>query len=289
METEQEIATPTGMLATAKSRLIRLLGVQEEDAAGVLLSATSAFCILACYYLIQPLSDAMALHIGVENTPWITVGNLILIIIANPLYAMLAKTLPPSRLLPVLYRFLGSVLVAFAAAFLLAPDNPSTSATASNSSMHAANSSSSSSIGGGTTTATASTSFTALVSFGFACFIGTFSLFLMSTFWARMASLHSKAEAKRVFGIIAAGAQSGQLISSLFAAFLFSALHESVALVSVCFIEAAVCIIARLEIPPDSTIHHQIPPDITRHQQIPPDTTISCELPPSPTISRSAS
>ena len=104
--------------------LLRILGVQREDADnGLPLSALTAFCLLACYYLIQPLSDSMALHIGIENTPWITVGNLTMIVIANPMYAALAKALPPSRLLPTLYRFLGSILIAFAVGFLLAPDN----------------------------------------------------------------------------------------------------------------------------------------------------------------------
>ena len=43
-------------------------------------------------------------------------------------------------------------------------------------------------------------------SFSFAVFTGTFSLFLTTTFWARMASLHARAESKRVYGVIAAGA-----------------------------------------------------------------------------------
>ena len=45
--------------------------------------SSAAFALLAAYYLVQPLSDAMALHVGVENTPLITVGNLILIAILS--------------------------------------------------------------------------------------------------------------------------------------------------------------------------------------------------------------
>lgn len=168
--------------------LLRTLGIERQDAeAGVMLSALAGCCLLSCYYLIQPLSDAMALHVGVENTPWITVGNLTLIALANPLYSMLAKALPPPRILPALYRFLGAIMIFFAVGFLICPgDN--------------------------------------ILSFSFAIFIGVFSLFLTTTFWARMASLHSKEEAKRVYGIISAGSQSGQLLSSLLAAFLFSSL-----------------------------------------------------------------
>ena len=47
------------------------------------------------------------------------------------------------------------------------------------------------------------------LSFWFAVYVGTISLFTTTTLNARLASLHSKAEAKRVYGIIAAGSQTG--------------------------------------------------------------------------------
>ena len=40
----------------------------------------------------------------------------------------------------------------------------------------------------------------------------------MSTFWVRMAHVHSPAEARRTYGVIAAGAQGGQLLASVAAA-----------------------------------------------------------------------
>ena len=43
----------------------------------------------------------------------------------------------------------------------------------------------------------------------------------MSTFWVRMAHLHTPRDAQRVYGVIAAGAQLGQLATSILASPLF--------------------------------------------------------------------
>ena len=56
------------------------------------------------------------------------------------------------------------------------------------------------------------------LAFAFAIFLSSTASFLMSTFWVRMAHVHSPAEARRTYGVIAAGAQGGQLLASVAAA-----------------------------------------------------------------------
>ena len=163
--------------------------------------AGAGFCVLCSYYYLQPLSDALALKVGLEFTPAITASNVMLIAIANPLYAALVKALPVMSVLPIVYGVLASLLVVFGILFSLLPDS-------------------------------------SVLSFCFAVFTGTFSLFLTTTFWARMASLHTKSEAKRVFGVIASGAQVGQLCASISAAWVYSVLQQRIVFWSALLVSA---------------------------------------------------
>ena len=172
----------------------RVFAVEESDvASGLPLSAAAGFCMLCAYYYLQPLSDALALKVGIARTPLITVASMVLIAVANPVYACSVRALPVQRVLPAVYAVLVGALLVFAGCFAIAPGE----------------------LG---------------LSFAFSVFTGTFSLFLTTTFWARMASLHTKPQAKRVYGVIAAGAQLGQICASATAAWLFSRLGEQVTL-----------------------------------------------------------
>ena len=79
-----------------------------------------------------------------------------------------------------------------------------------------------------------------LISFAFAVWSGVFSLFMISTFWARIAHLHSREEAKRVYGVIAAGSEGGQLLGSAIAALVYSFAEQRILLVSILLMEAGV-------------------------------------------------
>ncbi len=72
--------------------LVNTFGVEEGDLPGLMFSAPAGLTVLCAYYLIQPLSDTLALAMGVEYTPLVTVGNLFMIIFVNPLFAHVAKT-----------------------------------------------------------------------------------------------------------------------------------------------------------------------------------------------------
>ena len=97
----------------------------------------------------------MALKVGLELTPAITACNVVLILIMNPVYACLVRAMPVPMVLPCVYAALAGVLLLFGVLFTLQPDSQQ-------------------------------------LAFVFAVFTGTFSLFLTTTFWARMASLHAR-------------------------------------------------------------------------------------------------
>ena len=66
---------PRMMVACAQ----RVFAVEESDvASGLPLSAAAGFCMLCAYYYLQPLSDALALKVGIARTPLITVASMVL-------------------------------------------------------------------------------------------------------------------------------------------------------------------------------------------------------------------
>ena len=199
----------TGRAATTPSefetKVANLFGVQASDVAGVALVAGAGCALMTGYYLIQPLSDQLALHVGVEYTPLISVFRLILIAVINPIYSALVKPMPVERIIPSLYRMLALTLLLFVFAFALFPAGSDQ-----------------------------------LISFAFAVWSGVFSLFMISTFWARMAHLHSREEAKRVYGVIAAGSEGGQLLGSAIAALVYSFAEQRILLVSILLMEGCV-------------------------------------------------
>ena len=187
----------------------RVFGVHVTDVAGSSLVAAAGCALMTGYYLIQPLSDQLALHVGVELTPLISVGRLVLIAIINPAYAAFVKNVSVDSIITRLYRMLACTLLLFVLAFA----------------------------------AFSRGNADALVSFAFAVWSGVFSLFMISTFWARVAHLHTRQEAKRVYGLIAAGAEAGQLFGSAIAALLYSFAEQRILLLSILLMEACIALL----------------------------------------------
>jgi AAA family ATP:ADP antiporter len=190
-----------------KGCLERTFNLEPQDLIGVPLSAGASMAMLGAYYYLQPLGDTLALSMGLEFTPLVTIGNMTLIVIINPIYAAVVRKLPTEAVVGVMFRAVILALLGFAVLFALLPE-------------------------------------VKLLSFCFAVYVGTISLFTTTTLNARLASLHSKAEAKRVYGMIAAGSQTGQLLASSSAPFLFGQLGNLVVIVAAALYECSVQVMA---------------------------------------------
>ena len=187
--------------------LERTFSLEKSDLASVPLSAGASMAMIGAYYFLQPLGDTLALSMGLEFTPLVTIGNMTLIILVNPIYAAVVRNLPTEAVVAVMFRTVIIMLLAFGALFPFFSQCK-------------------------------------LLSFCFAVYVGTISLFTTTTLNARLASLHTKAEAKRVYGLIAAGSQLGQLISSSTAPFFFGQLGNLVVLIAAGLYECSVRIMA---------------------------------------------
>ena len=134
------------------------------------------FFVLASYYVLRPIRDAMGIAGGVDDLPWLFTATLVATALVGPPFAALVARLPRRRFATWSYRSLMLCLLGFYAALVLVPD-------------------------------------AALwIGRGFYVFVSVFNLFAVSLFWAVMADCFRSEDARRLFGIIAAGGTLGSIL-----------------------------------------------------------------------------
>jgi len=147
---------------------------------------------------------------GVENLQWLFTGTLVVMTAAVPLFGWVSGRFPRRQFLPYVYFFFILMLLLFYGLM--------------NSQV-----------------------LTAYVARAFFIWASVFSLFVVSVFWSFMADLYNNAQARRLFGFIAAGGTIGALTGPALAALLVKPIGTSnLLLVSALFLSWAVICISRL-------------------------------------------
>jgi AAA family ATP:ADP antiporter len=171
-----------------RSALERFLGLFTEVRAGeattVLLLAANIFLILAAYYIIKPVREALILSVphGAEIKSYASAGQALLLLGAVPLYAWIASRVPRRRLINGVTLFFAGVLVAFYIA--VAAGAP--------------------------------------VAVLFFLWIGIFNLMVPAQFWALANDVYTPEAGKRLFVIVAFGASAGAVFGSYIAGHLIA-------------------------------------------------------------------
>jgi ATP:ADP antiporter, AAA family len=155
--------------------LQRLIDVRREEISALLWSFAYFFCLLASYYILRPLRDEMGIAGGVENLPWVFTGTFVATLSAVPLFGWAATRFPRAKLLPLVYLFFIANILIFFALFKLDVGQ-------------------------------------AYLARAFFIWTSVFNLFVISVFWSFMADLFTNAQARRLFGFIAAGGTAGAII-----------------------------------------------------------------------------
>ena len=185
---------------------MRLVAVERGEFKAALLSAAYFFFVLCSYYVLRPIRDEMGVAGGVDNLPWLFTGTLVVMLVANPLFAAVVARYPVRRFIPLTYRFFGLNLLVFWAVLTLAGDAADV-----------------------------------WVGRAFFVWLSVFNLFVVSVFWAFMADNWNTARAKRLFGFIAVGGTLGAIVGAGVTALLAAAAGPTnLLLVSVVLLEAAV-------------------------------------------------
>jgi AAA family ATP:ADP antiporter len=160
----------------------RFLGIEAGELPAVAWSFVYFFCLMAAYYMLRSVREAMAIVSGVENIPWLFTGTFFLMLLATPVFGWVTSHFPRRKFLPwFLYFFVANILLFFAAF-----------------------------------TAAKYDVFGPLwISRVFFVWLSVFNLFIVSVFWSFMADIYSKEQSQRLFGVISAGGSTGALLGPL--------------------------------------------------------------------------
>ena len=172
---------------SAAVALRAILDVRRDEVPAVLWSFSYFFCLLCGYYILRPVREEMGVQGGVENLQWLYTGTFITILALVPLFGAASARWPRARLLPAVYVFFSANLLVFY--FLMR--------------AHVA---------------------PMWVAAAFFIWLSAFNMVVVSVFWSFMADIFSNEQARRLFGLIAAGGSVGAVSGPLITAALVKVL-----------------------------------------------------------------
>ncbi|HVY64994.1 MAG TPA: MFS transporter [Gammaproteobacteria bacterium] len=154
--------------------------IETHEVRTVVLSFLFVFVLMAAYYVLRPVRDAMASDWS--NTEISVLWNIQLVLstFVVALYGWTCSRVRFTLLVPIVYVFFAVTFVAFYFGSALTPDR-------------------------------------VLIDKAFYVWVTLFSLMHMSVFWSFMADVYSKEQSRRLFSFIATGASAGASLGPLLA------------------------------------------------------------------------
>src|SRR5450631_2541310 len=159
-------------------------GVAPEDVRELATSVLSFTLLLACYYLLRPVRDALAATLGADSIKYLSSAVFFVMLLIVPVFGWLFVRVPRPRLVPGLFAFFIVNLGIFAFAFGRYGNEGAVGAWWAR---------------------------------AFYVWLTVFNLFAVSVFWSRMAEVWSEPQGRRYFGMVSAGGSLGGLIGPLLA------------------------------------------------------------------------
>jgi AAA family ATP:ADP antiporter len=172
------------LIGSLRRAVERLVTVKEGEWVATLLAAMFFFFLLASYFILRSIRDALGVAAGVGQLPWLFTGTLIATLVVQPLSASLVARVPVRKFIPVVYRFFGVCLLAFGAAVVWAPNTERWLVPV------------------------------------FWIWTSVFNLFVVSVFWGFISDTFTSEQAKRLYGFISVGGTVGAMAGSLITALL---------------------------------------------------------------------
>ena len=154
--------------------------VEPNELKAVFLSFAFVFTLMASYYILRPIRDAMASEWSDAELSMLFTITFVFSFIAVALYGAACSRIKIGRFVPGIYGLFALSFFGFYAVIRVSPDLP-------------------------------------VVGKAFYVWISIFSLFHVSVFWSFMADIFNKEQARRLFGFVASGSSIGALIGPLLA------------------------------------------------------------------------
>ena len=163
------------------------------------------FSLLCSYYILRPVRDEMGIQGGIEVMHVSFSIVFVVMLILVPLYGALVARFSRASLLPFVYGFFVLNLFLFYALFVQFPNEPN-------------------------------------IARAFFVWLSVFNLFVVSVFWSFMSDIFVNRDARRLFGLIAAGGSAGAITGPL----LTVQLVKSLGVVNLLLVSAGFLCIALL-------------------------------------------
>lgn len=174
----------------------RLFNVEQEEAPAVVAGLLMFFFLFTGYFMLRPVRETMGIAGGIHNLQWLFSATFVATLVALPLFGWLASRVARRHLLPWTYGFFGLNLLAFAAGFMVAPDN-------------------------------------LWLARAFYVWLSVFNLLTISLAWSVLADIFASGQAKRLFALMAGGASLGGLTGPLLGTLLVAPIgHAGLLLLS---------------------------------------------------------
>jgi len=203
--------------------ITRIFDIDSKELRAVLSSFCLVMLLMTSYYILRPVRDSMASDWSDIEVSWLWTFTFLFSAIAISFYGYIASRVRLIYLIPGVYIF-------FALSFLL---------------FYFSN------------------NITEIKTFSdkaFYVWVSVYALFHVSVFWSLMAETFSKAQAKSLFGFIAAGASIGAIIGPFFTAFFVSSLgNHLLLLIASAIIILAVPLIPVIQSTSKMDFHHSQP------------------------------
>jgi ATP:ADP antiporter, AAA family len=165
-----EIAPPPSASLTDRARAV--LNVGPGETTPLVLSFVYSFAVLAAYYVLRSVRDEIGVQLGKDMQAWLYSVVFVVMLVAVPLFGWIVTRFPRRLLVTILHGFFILNLLAFWTLFHASSPKPLLLAT-------------------------------------FYVWVSSFNVFIVSLFWSTMSSMWTSDQAKRLYGVIAAGATAG--------------------------------------------------------------------------------
>lgn len=195
--------------------------VEPNEIKAVALSFSFAFVLMASYYILRPIRDAMSSNWSDAELSTLFTATFVLSFAAVALYGAACSRITIGRLVPGMYGLFALSYFVFYAALQVSPEG-------------------------------------FLIGKVFFVWVSMFSLFHLSVFWSFMADIFNKEQAPRLFGFIAAGCSVGALVGPVIALCLVDRVGKDVLLlIAAVLLVVPVIIIGWLERLKHSDLHNE--------------------------------
>ncbi len=177
----------------------KIVDVRPDELGALGLAFVFNFLVLGSYYVLRPIRDDIGAAGGVEKLPWLYLGTLTGMLIANALFSAIVARMSRRRFIPIAYRFFILNLILFY--FLMR---------------------------------TGSAGGQVWIGRVFFVWVSVFNLFVVTVFWAFMTDVFNSEQGKRLFAFISVGGTLGAIIG----ASLTASLVKSIGSINLLFITA---------------------------------------------------